>query len=217
MKIVAVVPIKLNNRRYPNKNIKPFTNGEPLCRYILKTLLRCKQIEEIFVYCSDSTIRQYLPEGIQFIRRPESLDLDTTKMNELLKKFSNEVPADIYVMTHATSPFVSADSIEKGIHAVLTGDYDSAFAVRKMQDFMWKNDRPMNYELDNIPRTQDLEPIWQETSGFYIYKKQVINELNRRIGERPFLVEVNEIEGIDIDEKIDFEIADAVYNYFFNV
>lgn len=52
-----------------------------------------------------------------------------------------------------------------------------------------------------------------ETSGFYIYKRQVINQMKRRIGDSPFIVEVDEIESIDIDEKIDFEIADAIYNF----
>lgn len=52
-----------------------------------------------------------------------------------------------------------------------------------------------------------------ETSGFYIYGKDVIASKHRRIGDSPFLVEVNEVETIDIDEAEDFMIADAVFNY----
>lgn len=214
MKIAAVVPIKLNNRRLPNKNIKPFTNGKPLCSYVLRTLRQISQIDEIFVYCSDPAICAYLPDYARFLRRSDSLDLDSTTMNEVLKCFADEVRADIYVMTHVTAPFIKPESMQKGIEAVLKKDYDSAFAVKKIQDFMWQDDRPMNYELDNIPRTQDLKPVWLETSGFYIYEQQVINQMGKRVGNKPFLVEVDKIESIDIDEKIDFEIADAVYNYF---
>ena len=72
---------------------------------------------------------------------------------------------------------------------------------------------PFNYELSNIPRTQDLPALYEETSGFYIYRKEVMSELHRRIGEKPYIVEVGEIEGIDIDEPEDFMIADAVFNY----
>lgn len=214
MRIVAVVPMKLNSRRYPNKNIKSFTNGEPLCRYVLQTLLQVKEIDKIFVYCSDVSILKYLPAGVEFIQRSGNLDGDTTKMNEVLKCFSEEVPADVYVMTHVTAPFIRSASIVRGIRAVLEEGYDSSFSAKKIQDFLWKNDGPINYELENIPRTQDLEPLWMETSGFYIYKQQVINQLKRRIGNNPFIVEVDEIESIDIDEKIDFEIADAIYNFF---
>ena len=73
----------------------------------------------------------------------------------------------------------------------------------------------MNYQLDAIPRTQDLPPMWQETSGFYIYRSQVMMEKRRRIGDNPFIVEVDEIESIDIDEPIDFDIASAIGDHFF--
>ena len=149
------------------------------------------------------------------MKRSPSLDTDSTLMNEVLKAFAEDVFADIYVMTHTTAPFVSAESIEKGLDAVLSGMNDSAFAAKKLQDFLWKNGTPFNYSLENIPRTQDLDPLYEETSGFYIYERYVITEMGRRIGQNPFIVEVNEIEAVDIDEKEDFEIADAIYNHIY--
>ena len=213
MKTVAVVPMKLNNRRLPQKNTKSFTNGKPLCYYILRTLLSIKDIDDVYVYCSNPEIQEFLPEGVRYLCRSKSLDQDTTKMNEVLLSFSQEVPADIYVMTHTTAPFVSGESISKGLNAVLSGEYDSSFAAKKLQDFLWKDGAPFNYELNMIPRTQDLPPLYEETSGFYIYRSDVITKLERRIGDKPYIVEVGEIEGIDIDEEEDFMIADAIYNH----
>lgn len=213
MKIAAIVPMKLNNRRLPQKNTKPFHNGKPLCYYILSTLLKIEEISEVYVYCSNPEIQEYLPVGVKYLQRSESLDQDTTKMNEVLECFAEEISADIYVMTHTTAPFVSADSIKKGIRAVKENGYDSAFAVKKLQDFLWKDGRPFNYQLDQIPRTQDLPALYEETSGFYIYESDVITKLKRRIGNNPYMVEVSEIESIDIDEAEDFEIADAIFNY----
>ena len=215
MKTVAIVPMKLNNRRLPQKNTKPFTNGKPLCYYILSTLLKVEGIDEVYVYCGNPDIRDFIPEGVKYLMRSESLDQDTTKMNEVLKCFAADVPADIYVMTHTTAPFVKAESIKKGLDAVVSGEYDSSFAAKKLQDFLWKDGVPFNYELDNIPRTQDLPPLYEETSGFYIYEKTVMTELGRRIGNKPYIVEVGEIESVDIDEAEDFMIADAIYNYMF--
>ena len=105
------------------------------------------------------------------------------------------------------------ESIEKGLKAVESGVYDSSFAAKKLQDFLWKDGTPFNYELNNIPRTQDLPPIYEETSGFYIYRSEVMTKLNRRIGEKPYIVEVGEIESVDIDEAEDFAIADAIFNH----
>lgn len=212
MKIVAVVPMKLNNERLPNKNTKPFDNGKPLCYYILETLLKVTGIDDIYVYCSNPRIQDFIPKNIKFIRRSESLDTSSTSMNEVLKCFSEDVDADIYLMTHATSPFVKSSSIEKALSKVKSGEYDSAIAVQKVQDFLWKDGNPFNYDLSNIPRTQDLPKLFSETSGFYIYKKEIIQDYNRRIGFKPYLQEVTKIEATDIDEMDDFIIANAIFN-----
>lgn len=214
MRTVAIVPMKLNNSRLPQKNIKPFTNGKPLCYYILNTLLQIEEIDDVYVYCSNDSIKKYLPDGVKYLKRSESLDTDHTKMNEVLDAFANDVPADVYVMTHTTAPFISAESISKGLSAVLSGMHDSSFSAKKLQDFLWQGGKPFNYELNNIPRTQDLPPLYMETSGFYIYEASVIKDLGRRIGQNPYIVEVDEIEAVDIDENEDFKIADAIYNYF---
>jgi CMP-N-acetylneuraminic acid synthetase len=213
MKTVAIVPMKLNNRRLPQKNTKCFTNGKPLCHYILSTLLTVGGVDEVYVYCSNPDIQDFIPDGVKYLKRSESLDQDTTKMNEVLQSFAADVPADIYVMTHATAPFISKESIEKGLQAVLSDEYDSSFAAKKLQDFLWKDGVPFNYELNNIPRTQDIPALYEETSGFYIYRNEVMTKLNRRIGEKPYIVEVGEIESVDIDETEDFMVADAIYNH----
>lgn len=213
MKTVAIVPMKLNNRRLPQKNTKAFKNGKPLCWYILETLKLVDGIDEVYVYCSNPSIQDYIPSDVKYLQRPTSLDQDTTSMTEVLTLFAKEVPADIYVMTHTTAPFVKKESIAKGLNAVKSGEYDSSFAAKKLQDFLWQDGKPLNYNLDNIPRTQDLPALYVETSGFYIYTSSVINNLNRRIGKKPYVVEVGEIESVDIDEPEDFLIADAIYNY----
>ncbi len=213
MRVVAVVPMKLNSERLPQKNIKKFRNGKPLCTYILETLLQVKEIDEVYVYCSNPRIIEYIQPEIHYLKRSETLDTNEAKINEVLFCFSEEVKADIYLMTHATAPFISVESIKKGLQGVLDGGYDSAFTAKKVQDFLWKDGSPFNYCMNNIPRTQDLPIMYMESSGFYIYKAELMTNLHRRIGKNPLIVEVGEIEGIDIDEIEDFIIADAVYNY----
>jgi len=210
MKTVAFVPIKMNNERLPGKNTKSFTNGKPLISYILETLQKVNNADELYVYCSNPQIQDYMPAGVRFLQRDPYYDLSTTPFNQVLKSFAELVEADVYVLTHATAPFMSAQSIELGIEKVVNGGFDSALSVSKLQEFMWKNGQPMNYSLDNIPRTQDLEPVYTETCGLYVYKKELI--LNgRRIGQNPYLIEVSKIEACDINDPIDFEIADALY------
>lgn len=215
MKTVAVVPIKLNSVRLPNKNIKAFDNGKPLCWYIFQSLKTVKGIDEVYVYCSNPEIKKYIPDGVKYIERSINLDQNSTKINEVLYAFANDIIADVYVMTHTTAPFIKPDSIEKGLNAVLGGEYDSSFAAKELQDFLWKDNEPFNYSLNDIPRTQDLPVLMEETSGFYIYKRDIIMNMNRRIGDKPYIVTIGEIESIDIDEQENFDIANAVFNFFY--
>lgn len=211
MKTVAFVPIKTNNERLPGKNTKAFTNGKPLISYILNTLLHTHGVDEIWVYCSDEEIKNYLPDGIKFLKRDSYYDLSTTAFNEVLTSFAMLVDSDVYVLTHATAPFISANSIEQGIAAVKSGKYDSAVAVTKIQEFLWKDGTPYNYDIANIPRTQDLEPIYSETCGLYVYAKNLIINKKRRIGDKPHLIEVSKIEACDINDSDDFAIANALF------
>lgn len=211
MKVVAFVPVKLNNERLPGKNTKCFTGGEPLIAYILKSLLQVNGLDEIYVYCSSDEICDYLPEGIRFQKRDPYYDLSSTPFNEVLWSFAQLVPADVYLLTHATAPFMSPESMEKGIEAVKSGKFDSALSVLKMQEFIWKDGKPMNYDPRHIPRTQDLDPLYRETCGLYVYRSHLIKEEKRRIGDTPYLIEVSDVEACDINTAGDFLIADAVF------
>lgn len=212
MKTVAVVPIKLNNERLPGKNTKCFDNGKPLVTLVLETLKKVKNIDEIYCYCSNNDIEEYLPEDVRFLKRDKSLDLSTTSITEVLLSFANTIESDVYILVHATAPFITSYSIEKGVESVLSGKYDSSLAVRRLQEFLWKDGEPFNYSLENIPRTQDLAPVFCETSGFFVYTRELILNYHRRVGFNPYLVEVSKIEATDIDEQEDFEIANAIFN-----
>lgn len=212
MKITAFVPIKLNNERLPGKNTKAFTNGKPLIHYVLHSLKQVEGLDEIYVYCSNESIQSYLPGGIRFLKRPSSLDLSTTPFNEVLTSFAKTVDSDYYLLTHATAPFLSPMTFTKAITAMKSGKYDSVFTVKKLQEFLWKDNQPVNYDPISIPRTQDLPLYYTETCGLYIYSKELILNEGRRIGSHPFLLEISSLEAFDINTPDDFAIADGIYN-----
>lgn len=216
MKIVSFTPIKLNNQRTPGKNIKPFYDGTPLIHFILKTILKVERINECYVFCSDEAIKPYLLPGVKFLARPKFLDLDSAIRSDLIREFINLVDADIYIMSHATSPFVSVETYNKCLDAVLLKNYDSAFSAKKHLNFFWQNNLPLNFELNKTPRTQDLTPMFGEAPSPYIFKKEVFEKFNGAISDKPFICEVSDLEAVDIDYPNDFLMADFLYKYFIN-
>lgn len=217
MKTVAFVPIKLNNQRTPGKNTKRFDDGTALITVFLKTLVKCNEIDELYVFCSNESIKEYLVPGVKFLKRPEFLDTQEATPQDIISEFMKLVDADIYAVCHCTSPFVSIEHINKCFSSVKEGQYDSAFTGEKIQKLLWNTEnKPINFKAENVPRTQDLNPIYSEVSAAYVFKKEVFTKYKRRIGINPLIVEVNGIECVDIDYPEDFAIANAIYMKIIN-
>ena len=208
-KIVAIMPIKLKNERLPGKNTK-MLGDKPLIQYELDNLLATGMLDSINVYCSNEEVCQYLPQGVNFVKRSETLDLPTSNFSQIFEAFSKEVDADIYVYTHATAPFITKETMVECMNAVLSGKYDSAFCASKIQDYLWQDGEPLNFDATNVPRSQDLKPIYRETSGVYVYTKEVFEKYHRRIGKNPYIKEVSFKEAVDINNPEDFDLAIAM-------
>lgn len=210
-KIVAIMPIKLNNERLPGKNTRMLGNKPLLC-YELDSLLQIQDLDDIYVYCSDEVICNYLPNKVKFLKRPSYLDLPESNFTQIFESFMSEVEADIYVYAHATAPYIEIETMKECIDAVVSQQYDSAFCAVKIQDFLWEDGKPLNFDASNIPRSQDLKPIYRETSGVYVFTKEVFQKYRRRIGVIPFIKEVTFRETIDINDLEDFRLAEVFLN-----
>lgn len=209
MKTVAVIPIKTDNERLPGKNTK-LLGDKPLIYYIQRNLLSAAGIDEIYVYCSDITIRDYLLPGVKFLQRDPVLDLPTSNFTQIFSAFMAEKDADIYLYAHATAPYVKTETIEECLDAVKSGKYDSAFCASKIQDYLWKDGNPLNFDAADLPRSQDIEPIYRETSGVYVFTKYVFDTLHRRVGNSPYIKEVSLREAVDINNPEDFLLAEKL-------
>lgn len=209
MKTVAFVPIRLNSKRVVGKNLK-MLGEKPLMCYILDTLANIKKIDEVYVYCSQESIKEYLPKGVKFLKRPEFLDRDETLGKEIYEAFTKTVDADIYILAHTTSPFIKEETVENALDKILNEGYDSAFSCEKIQTFTWYDGKPLNYDLKEIPRTQTIEPIYVETSAFFMFKRDIWKVHKQRIGFKPYMAQVDKIEGVDIDWPEDFEFAEKI-------
>ena len=211
MSIVAIMPIKLINERCPGKNTR-LLSGKPLLQYELDNLKLTGVCDSINVYCSDESVIPFLPQYVTFVKRPKHLDLPTSNFTQIFDCFIETIDADIYVYAHATAPFITVETMKQCIEAVKSGNYDSAFCAVKLQDYLWQDGEPLNFDASNLPRTQDLKPIYQETSGVYVFTKAVYQKYRRRIGKNPFIKEVSFKEAVDIDNPEDFELAEAIVN-----
>ncbi len=217
-RIVALLPMKAHSARVSGKNFRDFC-GKPLFRWILDTLL---EVEEIDLVVINTDAREILKENglvdserVLIRDRPEEICGDFVSMNKVIANDIENVPADIYLMTHTTNPLLSVDTIRKAINAhklgIANNTSDSLFTVDRIQTRFYERDgTPVNHDPNNLVRTQDLTPWYEENSNLYIFSKTSFNASQARIGAAPHLFVSSKYESIDIDEPEDWDIASAI-------
>ena len=225
MRIIALLPMKGNSERVPNKNLKLFA-GVPLFHRVLNSLLDSRYIDEVVINTDSEAIKldiqKNYPEKVIVVDRRKEIIGDFVSMNKIIQDDIHKVEGDIYIQTHSTNPLLKTSSIDKAIEKMLSfeeNSFDSVFSVTKIQTRLYdKNTAPFNHNPEELIRTQDLEPLFEENSNFYIFTKESFkNSDGKRIGVQPFMFELDKVESVDIDEPQDFVIAESLYKLLYDI
>jgi CMP-N-acetylneuraminic acid synthetase len=218
-KIVALVPMRHHSVRVPEKNYRLLA-GKPLYHHILDTLFVVPEISQVVVDTDSPIIMEGLSEHypkVMVLERPEHLRADTVPMNEVLLHDTAQVPGDLYLQTHSTNPLLHPQTISRAIQA-LNGQYptyDSLFGVTRLQVRLWDQlSRPVNHNPAILLRTQDLPPVYMENSCLYLFTRQNLEARRNRLGDRPLMFEIDSPEAWDIDDELNFSIADYLLTRF---
>jgi CMP-N-acetylneuraminic acid synthetase len=218
MKLMALLPMKGHSERVPNKNMRDF-NDRPLYHAIMHTLLKSKYIEKVVINTDSEIItedaKKNFGESVIIIDRPKEIQGGDVSMNVIINYDLSKVNGEHFLQTHSTNPLLRVETLDKAIETYFENldKYDSLFSVTRVQTrFYDKNANPINHNPKELLRTQDLEPLYEENSNFYIFSKESFkNAGNRRIGLKPQIFEVNKLEAVDIDEPEDFILAEILY------
>ena len=215
-KVVALVPMRHTSERVLGKNYRPFA-GKPLYHYIVCSLLDCPLVSMIVIDTDSPLIRddviRHFP-AVNLINRPEHLRAGTTPMNDVLLHDVEQIDADFFLQTHSTNPLLKTETITRAISHFFDNypRYDSLFSVTRLQVRLWdSSNRAINHDPAILIRTQDLEPIYEENSCLYLFTRQGIQSVQNRIGTKPLMFEIDALEAKDIDEELDFKVAEILY------
>jgi CMP-N-acetylneuraminic acid synthetase len=215
--LVALLPMKANSERVKGKNFREFA-GKPLFRWILESLLKVEEIDCVVINTDAREILKAngLVESSRIVIRDRKPDLcgDFVSMNNIIEDDVANIDSQTYLMTHTTNPLLSSGTICNALTAfnqAVQEGYDSLFSVNKFQTRFYKrNGEPINHDPNNLLRTQDLEPWFEENSNIYMFSKPSFDSTNARIGLKPFLFETPPEESQDIDNKVDWTRAEIL-------
>lgn len=220
MTVTALLPMKGHSERVPNKNMREF-NGAPLYHAVMRSLVASKYIDKVVIDTDSALIaedaKKNFGEKAIIIDRPQEIQGDFVSMNDIIAYDLSQLDGDHFMQTHSTNPLLTTKTIDEAIERYFKKleNFDSVFAVTKVQTrFYDKDAKPVNHDPKELIRTQDLEPLYEENSNFYIFSKaSFASSGQRRIGTKPQMFEVGKLEAIDIDEPEDFELAKLMYRY----
>lgn len=215
-KIVALLPMRAQSERVVGKNLKSFA-GKPLYHHILQSLLTVDLISEVLIDTDSDEIAGEAPQmsdRVRVIPRPLHLRAGETPMNDVLLHDVSQVEADWVLQTHATNPLLLPETIERAIKQVTASkSHDSLFSVTPLQTRLWwPSGKAINHDPNVLLRTQDLDKVYEENSNLYIFRPDTLKVRKNRIGWRPILFEISREEAWDIDEDLDFSVAEFLMN-----
>ncbi len=217
MKFTALIPMKGHSERVPNKNIRLFA-GKALYHCVVEQLELSEFIDIIVINTDSQEIAQDALRHFSKVKiheRPESLCGDMVPTNDLFAYDIDRLDNDFFLQTHSTNPLLTLDTLNRAVTCFEKSlpEYDSLFSVTRLQTRLyWETGEPINHNPEELLRTQDLPPVFEENSNIYIFSRNSFSKAgNKRIGLRPQMFPINKLEAMDIDEEEDFVLAGILY------
>jgi len=212
MKTACFIPIKANSERVPGKNLRVL-NGKKLYMYICEHVKAAGVFDDVYIDTNSPEVAEYaLSMGFKVIERKPELARNTANGNDLLVHHYEQYPEyDFYFQLFATAPYMQPETIKKCYDRLLSSEeYDSCFTATENHSFYWMAGNPINYRPGILPRSQDMLPVIEETTGLYGIAQESLEKYRCRIGRKPYIHIVSKFEAVDINTEEDMKIAEHV-------
>ena len=210
-RIKALIFMKAFSERVPRKNMKKLC-GKPLFHWILDSLSESNYINEIIINTDSEEIAESATSNydVTLHMRPKYLlDIDSNEANQIIEYDLSKTNGEYFFQTHSTNPLLSVDTIDRAIKKYFNNKFDSLISVTEQRKFYYTMDgEPVNHNPQKLVRTQNGKSLYEENSCIYIFSRKVFEKNFSRVSNNPMLYPISSLESIDIDEPIDFEMAE---------
>ena len=217
---LAIIPARGGSKRLPRKNVLDLC-GKPLISYTIEAGLKSKYIDKVIVTSDDEEILSISKRyGADIIVRPEELGSDTATTFDVLEHTINSLEKyDYIVLLQPTSPLRDEKHIDEAIELLNKKDAHSVISVCEAEHSpLWCNTLNEDLNISNFlsketldKRSQDLPKYYRINGAIYICKtKKLLEKKSFFLKENIFAYIMDRKSSIDIDEQIDFMIANEI-------
>ena len=220
---IAIIPARKNSKRIVNKNIIKF-NNEPIICNAIKQALDSKIFSKIIVSTDSrkiSNIAKKTGADCPFIR-PDKIAKDNTSTIDVIKhcikylrqkNFNIDNVCCIYPVT----PFLLSGVLKKSFNYFKKNNNEFLISAHKSpvvikRAFNLKNKSVRLIKNHNYTKnTQDFNDMYLDAGQFYWGTANHWLKSNKIIKDYTNVFEMPYYKSIDIDNKVDLEIARLLY------
>ena len=213
MKIKALVAVRSGSVRVKNKNIRAFADSN-LLEIKLQQLLRIKNLDGVIVNSNDDSMLKIAESyGVEAVKRDAYYASNEVSMSDVYRNMAENFSGDVVAYINVTNPLMKDETISDLIEMYrnMSKKHDSVNSTHLVKEFMWQNGQAFNYNPLKQPRSQDLPTIHAINFAVSLISREKMIELKNVIGKNPYLYPIDYYEATDIDNEIDFEIAEYLF------
>ena len=210
----VIIPARIGSNRVPIKNLRLLDN-KPLISYIINTLKKTKYLNEFEINTDSELFRNIANENkIGFYLRPKELATSDSLIDDYIYEYINSNQPKHLAVINPTSPFISAEELDKAWSTYAKSDCDTLLSCERIQTHCFKKGEAINFSINGKhPRSQDIEPIYALNFAISIWncnsfiKNYEENGCGVYTGKIKFFT-TSELASIDIDYPEDFRMAE---------
>lgn len=213
MTIKALIAVRTGSVRVTNKNLRPFA-GSNLLELKIQQLKRLTSIDGIVVNSNDDGMLEIAKNyGCEVVKRNQVYASNEISMSEVYQNMAENFSGDIVAYINVTNPIINDSTLSEAVslYKKLDKKFDSVNTAHYIKEFMFKDNIPINYDLQNQPRSQDLPDILALNFACSVISKEQMIKRKNVVGEKPYIFGIDSYEAIDIDNEIDFEFSEFLY------
>lgn len=224
MKNLAIVPARSGSKGLKDKNIK-MLNGKPLLVYTIEAAKESSEFDEIMVSTDSkeyAEISKKWGANVPFLRS-DRLSNDTASswdvVKEVIERYKNlGTEFDTVALLQPTSPLRTSNDIVSGYRVMKEKDANFVVGVCEMDHSpLWANTLPEDHlmekfikpEVVKMPR-QSIPTYYRINGALYIMKVDYLLKTSDIYADRSFASIMRKENSIDIDDQIDFSVAEIL-------
>ncbi|AXJ01677.1 N-acylneuraminate cytidylyltransferase [Cyclonatronum proteinivorum] len=216
--LTIIIPVREGSTRVKDKIYLEIEDGVSLLEWKVSEIFNYRKDLKVLISSNSENVKAIAKNlGVGYHERdPYLCTGHVASFSEVITGIVKDIGTKHFAWCTVVVPYMSKSMFQQCFedyfnHVVNTDRHDSLVSVNLIKEYLWLDDKPLNYQADkNHTISQELPNIFKVTNGLYMRDKLSTIRDGYFLGAKPFKTILPKVAGIDIDEFEDYEFAKAM-------